>query len=354
MARAGALLGWCRLLALAAGIASLAACKPAVEADPVGGALIPELASRQDHVDRLVLHGPGKVALVTLARSGGEWRLAERGGWRADGGRIAQYLAQLAQARRVEAKTASAAMYPRLALEDIADPGAGGTELTLSGKDIAQRLLIGKAHKTSGGRYVRLAGRARTWLTDIDVGFDPDPVAWIDRRLLDVPLARVQQVRIRPRSSPAFMLVHRDDRFRPDDAPPAAMHDSHVGDEIAAALQEFDIDDVAADDGGQPAAQELDYELVDGAVLTVAVWREGQRDWARISSNLDEGRAAEWSRLSGRAEIAGRARAAVAGWKARFGGRKFLLPPALADTLMQDHSQILEGHPPEPEPEPAP
>jgi hypothetical protein len=54
--------------------------------------------------------------------------------------------------------------------------------------------------------------------------------------------------------------------------------------------------------------------------------------------------------LSGRSEVAGRARGAVAQWKALFAGRKFLLPTALADTLMMDHSQILDGRPPEPEP----
>jgi len=66
------------LLALATGACLLAGCKPAVEAEPTGRALIPELATPQDHVHPPNPPGPGNEALVTLKRSGGEWRLAER------------------------------------------------------------------------------------------------------------------------------------------------------------------------------------------------------------------------------------------------------------------------------------
>ena len=128
--------------------------------------------------------------LVTLRRRDGEWQLAQRDGWRADDERIARYLMLLAQARRVEAKTDRPVMYPRLGVEDVADAQAGGTELRLSGREIAATLLIGKPHKPSGGRYVRLGGQARSWKTDADVLFDPDPVSWLDRRVLAVPLAR--------------------------------------------------------------------------------------------------------------------------------------------------------------------
>jgi hypothetical protein len=121
--------------------------------------LLPELATRQDQVDQLQLRGAGGKSLVSLRRVGGEWQLDDRAGWRADGARIAQYLVLLAQARRAEAKTDRAAMYPRIAVEDVSDPQAGGTELALSGRGIATRLLLGKPHRLSGGRYVRLAGR---------------------------------------------------------------------------------------------------------------------------------------------------------------------------------------------------
>ena len=319
------------------------ACARTEEALPAGGPLLPQLAGRQAQVERIELRGPGDQALVTLQRRGDEWQVAQRAGWRADGARVAQYLAQLAQARRVEAKTDRAAMYPRLAVEDVADPDAGGTELRLSGRDFAARLLIGKPHKLSGGRYVRLGGEARAWLCDTDVGFDAEPVAWLDHRLLAVPLSRIERVRIEPRNAPAYALVSRDDRFRPDDAPSGAMHDSHAGDEVASALQAFDVEDVASGQAPAQLSQRLEYAMVDGPVLAVSVWREGQRDWARLEASLDAPRAASWARQARRPELETAARARVADWSRRFAGRKFLLPPALARTLTLDHSQILEG-----------
>jgi hypothetical protein len=341
MARARVWLG-----ALAAGLALLAAaCSKPAPSDTADTPLLPELAARQQQVDHIELRGAGDKPLVSLARHGDEWRLAQRAGWRADGARIAQYLAQLAQARRVAAKTDRAAMYPRIGVEDIADPAAGGTELRLSGKDVATRLIIGKPHKPSGGRFVRLAGQARSWQCDLDVGFEADPVSWLDHRLVSLPLARVERVRVRPRTTPAFSLVSRDDRFRPDDAPPGAMGDSHAGDDIASAVVALDIEDVADDDGPRQVSQSLDYELVDGGVLTLAVWREGQRDWMRADASFNEAVGAAWERQAGRQGVQARARAQVAEWSRRFAGRKFLLPVALARTLTLDHSEILEGKP---------
>src|SRR6478735_960400 len=79
-------------------------CSKPAPAPQAGGPLLPALAMRQDQVERLQLRGAGGKTLVTLRRVGGEWRLSERADWPADGARIGQYLAQLAQARRVEAK----------------------------------------------------------------------------------------------------------------------------------------------------------------------------------------------------------------------------------------------------------
>jgi len=336
--------------AIACGVLLLAnACtKPPEAAPAAGGPLLPELADRQQQVDTLELRGAGNKALVSLQRKGDEWQLAQRDDWRADGARIAAFLVQLAQARRAEAKTDREVMYPRIGVEDVSDANATGTELRLAGQGIAARLVIGKPHKVSGGRFVRLAGQARSWLSDTDVGFDPDPVAWMDHRLLALPLARVDRVRLRPRGAPAFALVSRDDRFGPDDAPSGAMHDSHAGDDIASALVALDVDDVARDDAPRPLSQELDYELVDGGIVTLSVWREGQRDWLRIGASFDEARGASWERQAGRPGVEKQARAQVAEWTQRFAGRKFLLPPALARTLTLDHSQILEGDPPPP------
>jgi hypothetical protein len=125
------------------------------------------------------------------------------------------------------------------------------------------------------------------------------------------------------------------------------MGDSHAGDDIASALDGFAIED-AGRDAGQQASRILDYELVDGSVLSIGVWREGPRDWARIEARLDGARAQAWAKQSARPQVLVEARAQVAEWNRRFARRKYLLPQALASTLMLEHAQILQGMPAEP------
>ena len=333
-----------RLLALLLLLGAASCAREAAEPAP-GGALLPGLAERQDQVQRIELIGAGGQRLLGFRHTADGWVLAERDDWRADDAKLAQYLLQLAQAKRVAAKTDRAALYPRIGVEDVADADAGGTELRLGGKGIDARVVIGKPHKPSAGRYARLVGEARSWQVDTDIGFDPEPTAWLDHRVLAVPLARVERVRLRPRNAPEFSLVNRDDRFGPDDAPSAAMRDSQAGDEIAAALADFQVEDVAAQGGELPASQQLDYELVDGGVVSVWVWRDGQRDWARLEASVDAARAQAWARQSQKPQAEAETRARAAQWDASFSGRKFLLSPALARTLTLDHSQILEGTP---------
>jgi hypothetical protein len=320
------------------------ATAPAIESEKPGS-LLPLLADRQQQVDRFELVGAGGKTLLRFRRTQGSWLMDGRP-WRADGARIAQYLLSLAQARRVEAKTDRAAMYPRLGVEDVADPDATGTELHLSGAGgFEARVVIGKPHKLSGGRYARLSAHPRSWLVDADIGVDPDPLAWIDHHVLAVPLPLVESVRMRPRNAPEYTLAMRDDRFRPDDAPSAAMQDSHAGDQIASALVDLQAEDVASGGTREVPSQQLIYALVDGGTITVSVWREGQRDWARIEAGVDGKKSSAWSRQSRRPQWEKEVRQRASTWGAQFVGRKFLLSPELARTLTLDHSQVLEGDP---------
>jgi hypothetical protein len=308
--------------------------------------LLPLLADRQRQVDQFEVRGAGGKALLRFRRTGDFWLMDERP-WRADGGRIAQYLLTLAQAQRVEAKTDRAAMYPRIGVEDVSDPDATGVELRLSGKGgFDARVVIGKPHKPSGGRFARLSSTKRSWVVDADIGIDPDPLAWLDHHVVAVPLPLVESVRMRPRNAPEYTLVMRDDRFRPDDAPSGAMRDSHAGDQIASALVDFQAEDVALGGTHEPASQQLVYALVDGGTLAVSVWREGQRDWARIEAGVDDKKSSSWSLQSGRPEWEKEVRARAKKWRAQFMGRKFLLSQELARTLTLDHSQVLQGDPP--------
>lgn len=308
--------------------------------------LFPSLDKAQAEVASLQLRGAGNRALVSLERRDGSWRVAQRNGWPADAGRISQYLFVLSQARRMEAKTSDPKLYARLGVEAISAVDAKGAELTLSGKGIRSRLLIGNEHPRLDGYYVRVDGEAASWLTDLPVYFDPDPRVWLDRRLVDVPLARIARVRISEAGERPFSLSHREDRFRLDDAPSAAMRDSYQGDVIASALDQLHFEDLVADAGGTPAIRSLDYATVEGLLLQVQALRDGEQLWVRIKAAVDPATAQAWSKVSAaNATSNATLEARVAALNKSFEGRRFLLADPVATNLMLTHEQILAGAP---------
>lgn len=324
-----------------------ACCLAACSGDPSAARaqpLLPGLAQAQHGLHTLRLRGAAGRTLVTLQRRDGAWRVAERDGWAADAGRISQYLFVLSQARRMEGKTAEPRLYPRLGVQPVTLADATGTELELAGKGWSSRLVIGNAHPRLDGNYVRVGDEPQAWLTDLPVEFDKDPVAWLDRRLLDLPLARVRQVRVSGEES--FSLSHRDDRFRLDDAPSAAMRDSHLGDEIAGALDQLRFEDVAADDGAAVAERSLEYGSVEGMRFRLQVVRVGERRWLRVDVDMDDEASRAWAALSDENDkaLAGIA-AGAATLDDKLSGRRFLIDETLARTLMLDHAQILAGAP---------
>lgn len=244
----------------------------------------------------------------------------------------------------MEAKTSDPRLYPRLGVEPVGGADAKSLELTLSGKGLASRLLIGNGHQRLDGYYVRVDREPGTWLTDLPVYFDPDPKVWLDRRLVDIPLARITKVGISDAAGKTFSLSHRDDRFRLDDAPSAAMHESHQGDAIAGALDQLQFEDVATDTGKDRPLRTLRFATVEGMLVEMQALREGDRLWVRLNAAVDPQVAKDWAALSATnakavADLAPR----MAALNKACAGRRFLLAETVASTLMLEHEQVLSG-----------
>ena len=334
-----------RLLLPAVACLALAACAGET-ASTEKPKLFPGLDKAQANIESMQLRGAGNRPLVSLERRDGAWHVAERNGWPADAGRISQYLFVLSQARRTEAKTSDPKLYSRLGVEPVSAVDAKGAELTLLGKGVRSRLLIGNDHPRLDGYYVRVDGQAGTWLTDLPVYFDPDPRVWLDRRLVDVPLARIAQVRISSVDEKPFSLSHREDRFRLDDAPAAAMRDSYQGDVIASALDQLHFEDLAVDAGNALASRTLDYSTVEGLLLQVQAFRNGEQLWVRMKAGTDPATTQAWAKVSA-ANAASNAtlEARVKAFNDSFSNRRFLLADPVATHLMLTHEQILAGAP---------
>lgn len=362
------------------------------------GPLLPGFGARIEAIDGIEVVGAGDTVLVRLAKVDGQWRMPDRLDWPGNQREISRALFRLAQAQRIEAKTALPERHARLGVEDVASPGAGGAELRLTGGGEPVRIVVGSNHPSLGGSHVRLAGEAQAWLLDEDIAPAREPAAWLDRRLVDLPLARIAAVAVAPAQGRAFRLAPNGDRFTLDGGPAAAMGNPEDGNATASVPDQLVLDDVAKD-AGQAASQRVRFDSVDGVTLEFALWRDEAGTWARLAASLDEARALAWFERAAAAEAARAAEDAaaagatdagqgaagadetesaapvagadvrdvapeadeaavptpspaervaalrdeVAGWQARFNGKVFLLPPYKAANLIKTREDYLAG-----------
>jgi hypothetical protein len=309
--------------------------------DVAGAVAVPGLAARVDAIDRIEVLGAGDASLVVLEKRDGAWTMPSRGGWPGNQREIGSALHRLGSAKRVEAKTADPDRHAKLGVEDVSAATAKGTELRLSGGGEPIVVVIGRNHPALGGSYVRLGDDPQAWLIDEDVAPQREPGAWLDRRLLDLPMARIERIRVTPAAGPAYVLARVDDRFTPDGASPSALADPDDGNAAAGFTDQLALDDVADDDGHAPASTVV-FESVDGIAVTVAAWQDERGAWARLSATLDEKRARAWFERAATATTPVDADARVAElrtqveqWQARFDGRRFLLPAHKAQYLLK-------------------
>jgi hypothetical protein len=308
----------------------LGAC--AAPSPPLPPAVLYGLEAQLPTIERVQLRGAGGATLVTLERGEHAWTVAERGGWPADRMALRTLLADAAGARALESRTDQPDKHARIGVEDIAAADAAGVEVRLEGDGWAHALVVGEAPLSGRGRFVRVAGTPQSWLTDRPFAVAREPVAWLDTRLLDVPLPQVVAVQSRDAEGHAFTLEHREDRFRITDLPNAAMGDSYRGDTLAGVLGDLRLEDVAADDGAT-AERTVRFALHDGSAWELDAWRVDGRYWVRVRACTG---------------------VMVCAAPARFANRRFLLPAHVAPRLLLTREAILADEEPAMAEAPAP
>jgi len=169
------------------------------KSDPLAGQpVLPEAAKRLADIGRMALvHGDQKT---TLVRERDNWSVEERGGYPADVTKVRQALLALADMRFVEPKTAQPQSYPRLQVEDAGGKDSKSTLVTLADDKgaLLGEVIVGK-HRADqlgggeGGIYVRKSGNAQSWLAEGNLDLADTTAAWLDKKLVDLPVAQVKQ-----------------------------------------------------------------------------------------------------------------------------------------------------------------
>jgi hypothetical protein len=256
-----------------------------------GARFLPQLASALGTVSEIDLQKGGATPAVTLHHTGEQWTVAQRGDYPADASKVHKLLLSLADAKIVEEKTSNPANFALIGVEDPASPKAAGTQITLTTKDGKHSVIVGKP--TGEGNFARRGGEDRSFTVEPGITADVEPRAWIDSRLLDVPVAQIQSVEEKFASGPGYS-VHRlkpgEDGFALDGAPPTGrkLLDAKALAPSASALSGLTADDVAAAssiDFGK--SSQASFTLADGNVISVTGTAADDKRWIEVQSTKD-------------------------------------------------------------------
>jgi len=161
-----------------------------------GSLLLPGISGQINDVDRVEIISAGNNTVATLVKTGAGWRFEQMGGYQANWGKLQALLADLAQAKVVEAKTDKAEYYARLGVEDIDVADAGSVLVRIGSGDRFTGILIGHQANGRPGQYVRLQGAAASALVDRSLDVSTEPLDWAESSIIDVNASEVAEVEI--------------------------------------------------------------------------------------------------------------------------------------------------------------
>jgi len=256
----------------------------------IGNKLFPDLKLGEiREID--VTRGSAK-RVVTLEIREDAWTVAEREHYPADAAKVRALALGMADLRIVEEKTSDPKNYAALAVEDIAEPAAGGAQVDLKSATGIASLIIGR---NSGGHanFVRKPGNARSLLAAPQVFAEPEPKNWLHRPIVDVAAERVQEARVT--TARVSYVLTRKDRSQANFAlasPPKGkvLAGEMAGNAAGTVLSGLELDDVRKQDAARwnAVADHAELRTFDGWVIGVEGLIEGDQHWIRLSSRYDD------------------------------------------------------------------
>jgi hypothetical protein len=256
--------------------------------DTRGAPLFPSLDAELNTVTELSITKGAPSPAVTLHKSGEHWTVAQRADYPADLAKLRRLLMALGDAKVIEEKTSDPAKYAVIGVEDPAKAGATGAEIEVVAHDGKHAVIVGKP--VGQDTFVRRAGESKSYMVEPAISVEPEPRAWIDTQLLDIPSSSIQQVEFKPASGPGY-TVHRikpkEDDFALDKIPAGrkALDAKALG-PSATALSGLTAEDVAA-------AKDVDFSqssqaillLDDGNLVTLTGATAGDKRWIEVQSS---------------------------------------------------------------------
>lgn len=326
------------ILAALAVLAAIVAVGPRLGGPPPADdtPFLPELAPALAELTGVVVTGPGNQVIATLARDGERWVVREAGDYPADLGKLRQNLQALADARRLEEKTAAPEFYGRLGVDDPAESGSRAIRLDFQGPTPVPAVILGDTGiNGADAAYARRVGEATSWLVSGRYEVGKLRGDWLDRAVVDVPAAKVRKLTI-TQPDRAVLTITKETEAATDfavaDLPPGqALAYPGIANGIAGALAGLTFDGVdgrAVLGDNPPKPVVARFETFDGLTVETSAWRlpVGTRYTVVASAAADNATA----------------KAAADAINARVGGWVYTLPDFKAELLTRRRADLLQ------------
>lgn len=292
-------LGVVTVVAVAAAFAINHSRQPVREFSARADALVEGLGQHVNDVSRVSLTTANKQKAVELERSGGGWKVASRGGYPADVGKLREYLLKVADANLIEQKTANKERFADLGVSDIGDAAAKGIEVAIDGLARPVAFIAGNFNSQAAGTYVRRSDEAQSWLAKGNLIPDKNAADWLQKDLANIPSDRIASVAITQpdgKTLRVFKNAADDAHYTIADLPKGREASSEfAANGLASVLADLRIDDVAP--ASEAAAPEqvtrIRYATFDGLVVDAREWQVGDKHHAAFSASLDSDVAAK-------------------------------------------------------------
>ncbi|HYM71462.1 MAG TPA: DUF4340 domain-containing protein [Stellaceae bacterium] len=273
----------------------------AVSRPPPGQKALPGFADKLGELAWMrIVHGPTKENFSLV---NGSWVVVEKGNYPAAAERVRKLLVGLADLTLVEPKTDRVELLPRL---DLDDPANGkSTLVTVQDRTgaLVGQVVIGRRRPNNigggdAGVYVRRADSNQAWLARGSFDLGGDVLSWLDRRIIDVPTARIASVVLTAADGAALTLSRAkpDAEFAVEGAPEGTKFKPQAA--LAApagALAALDLDNV------KPAAElaiptngvaTAAFTTFDGLIIGLRLSPPGDTDWIALdATGFDQGEA---------------------------------------------------------------
>lgn len=261
--------------------------------------LFPELSARINEVAEVRVEKSGKSA--TLKKEGGQWRLADRGGYPVKLEKVKELAVRVADLEILEAKTAKKANHQKLAVEwpvtageDSEAAGAGLVTLKdAAGKELAS-LVVGKS-EWMGSKpkvYARRAGEDQVYLCSPRGALDvvPDAKSWIEPKFVELANDRVHSVTIEHADGEKVEIgrsVENHTQFTVQNLQPGQSERyagvaNGVAQALGYGLSLEDVRPAAEVDFSQSPLATARFRSIDGLELAIETAKFEDKTWARV------------------------------------------------------------------------